>query len=195
MRKISLNYEFHHQYETFQYYPKVFTPEECQKIIEIGTSLDIEDSRVGLSNSEVGAVNTKIRSSFNSWITLHNRPKLLKKLEDITNYANRFYNFDIDCFDEQLQFTQYNVGNYYHWHQDSGTGLSMKRKLSLVVNLSHEMSYEGGSLQFFGCRNVRVGNEQGSVIAFPSYEYHRVTPVKRGVRNSLVIWVQGRPFR
>jgi PKHD-type hydroxylase len=195
MRKISLNYEFHNQYETFQYFPKVFTPEECQKIIEIGTTSQVEESRVGALDSEDGAVEPRVRKSFNSWITLHNRPRLLNKIEAITNYANSFYQFELNNFDEQIQFTQYNVGNYYHWHQDSGSGFSMRRKLSLVVNLSHEMSYEGGSLQFFGNRHRTVGNEQGSVIAFPAYEYHRVTPVKKGVRNSLVIWVQGHPFR
>ena len=36
---------------------------------------------------------------------------------------------------------------------------------------------------------------QGSIVIFPSYLWHRVTPVTKGVRYSLVIWNLGYPFR
>jgi PKHD-type hydroxylase len=37
--------------------------------------------------------------------------------------------------------------------------------------------------------------EKGTVIMFPSYLLHRVTPVTKGVRKSLVLWVGGTTFR
>lgn len=78
------------------------------------------------------------------------------------------------------------------------------RKLSMTLNLNEPGSYEGGNLKFdFGphvrhreryheCEEIRP---QGSVIVFPSYVYHQVTPVTRGVRYSLVVWILGPPFR
>ena len=66
-----------------------------------------------------------------------------------------------------------------------------------------EGSYKGGNLKFdFGphshgkryheCVEIRP---QGSVIVFPSYIYHQVTPVTEGTRYSLVMWTLGKPFK
>jgi PKHD-type hydroxylase len=77
------------------------------------------------------------------------------------------------------------------------------RKLSMTVNLMPEGSYKGGNLKFdFGphshgkryheCVEIRP---QGSVIVFPSYIYHQVTPVTEGTRYSLVMWTLGKPFK
>ena len=77
------------------------------------------------------------------------------------------------------------------------------RKLSMTLNLSVENSYVGGNLKFdFGphtsgdrykvCEEIRP---QGSMIVFPSYEYHQVTPVTQGTRYSLVLWALGDPFK
>lgn len=77
------------------------------------------------------------------------------------------------------------------------------RKISMTLNLSPENSYEGGNLKFdFGphtsgerfkeCEEIRP---QGSMIVFPSYEYHCVTPVTQGTRYSLVLWSLGAPFK
>lgn len=78
------------------------------------------------------------------------------------------------------------------------------RKLSVTINLSTENSYEGGNLKFdlgphhlkkeryLECTQIRP---RGSMIVFPSFSYHQVTPVTKGTRYSLVIWFLGRPFR
>ena len=36
---------------------------------------------------------------------------------------------------------------------------------------------------------------KGSLIVFPSFVWHRVCPVKRGTRYSLVIWNLGWPYK
>ena len=77
------------------------------------------------------------------------------------------------------------------------------RKLSLTINLNLPGEYEGGNLKFdFGphstgnryheCTEIRP---QGSIIIFPSYIYHQVTPVTKGTRYSLVLWTLGKPFK
>jgi len=77
------------------------------------------------------------------------------------------------------------------------------RKLSMTINLNSPGEYEGGNLKFdFGphstgqrfheCEEIRP---QGSIIIFPSFLYHQVTPITKGTRYSLVLWVLGKPFK
>ena len=75
------------------------------------------------------------------------------------------------------------------------------RKLSMTVNLTDPATYDGGDLMFdFGSNDegkitAKEGREQGSVIVFPSFLYHCISPVTRGIRYSLVNWTLGRPFK
>ena len=39
------------------------------------------------------------------------------------------------------------------------------------------------------------GRELGSLIVFPSWLHHQVTPVTHGVRKSLVVWNKGWPLK
>lgn len=77
------------------------------------------------------------------------------------------------------------------------------RKISMTCNLNVPSDYEGGNLKFdFGvhtdqeqfheCNEIRP---QGSIIVFPSFVDHCVTPVTTGVRYSLVLWTLGHPFK
>lgn len=86
---------------------------------------------------------------------------------------------------------------------DNPNMVGKTRKISLTINLNAPGEYEGGDLKFdFGehtelerfhtCEEIRP---QGSVIVFPSFLPHCVTPVTRGVRYSLVLWCLGRPWR
>ncbi len=77
------------------------------------------------------------------------------------------------------------------------------RKLSVTINLNQPGEYEGGNLKFdFGPHSqgkrfheVTEIRPQGSIIVFPSWTYHQVTPVTKGTRYSLVLWSLGLPFK
>ena len=76
------------------------------------------------------------------------------------------------------------------------------RKLSVTVMLSDQDEFEGGDFQLdLGphheqrFHNVTEINERGSVIVFPSFLMHQVTPVTKGVRKSLVIWTVGPKYK
>jgi PKHD-type hydroxylase len=127
------------------------------------------------------------------------------------------WNFDWD-FSESCQFTRYGVGQYYGWHCDSWDKPYNKpddlnshgkiRKLSVTISLSEPEDYVGGNLEFdmrnqkdweqdkkkaiHECTEIRP---RGSIIVFPSFVWHRVAPVTKGTRYSLVIWNLGYPFR
>jgi len=82
--------------------------------------------------------------------------------------------------------------------------IGLTRKLSVTINLSSPEEYEGGNLkfdfghhqkeqsQFYECKEIRP---QGSIVVFPSFLYHQVTPVTSGNRYSLVMWCLGKPFK
>ena len=66
---------------------------------------------------------------------------------------------------------------------------------SIVVQLTDPSEYEGGDLEILTTENpFWAAKEKGSCILFPSFCLHKVHPVTKGLRNSLVLWVSGPPF-
>jgi PKHD-type hydroxylase len=78
------------------------------------------------------------------------------------------------------------------------------RKLSVTCSLSDPKDYKGGELEFDfrnmdpdkkSVRKCAEISERGSIVVFPSHIWHRVKPVTKGTRYSLVIWNLGHPFK
>tara|TARA_R100000149_G_C5878853_1_gene143170 strand:+ start:2314 stop:2940 length:627 start_codon:yes stop_codon:yes gene_type:complete len=126
-------------------------------------------------------------------------------------YAN--WNFDWD-WSEEMQFTKYKVGQFYGWHMDCFDEPYNKpeephrhgklRKLSVTLQLSNEDDYEGGELEFQPRTSEKNALEtfipeesfkKGTLVIFPSHIHHRVRPVTKGTRYSLVMWNLGKPFK
>jgi len=175
-----------------------FTPEECDRIIQYGESLGPRSSTVG-SNDDNTTVVESIRKSKNAWITICEESEwIYEKLGRILRCMNGMYwRYDIHGFHEDLQYTVYHDDNScYNWHVDNMMMSDMPpRKLSMSVQLSDPSNYEGGELQF-NDGDIHIGdNKRGSVVVFPSYVLHRVTPVTAGTRRSLVVWANGPGFR
>ena len=106
------------------------------------------------------------------------------------------YRFDLMGFYEPIQVAEYGVGDFFDWHSDFGQGASSTRKLSLSVQLSDPDEYEGGDLEFMiNTDAIKAPRTKGTVIIFPSFVLHRVTPITAGIRRSMVGWVTGVPFR
>jgi PKHD-type hydroxylase len=80
----------------------------------------------------------------------------------------------------------------FDWHNDYSHGIPhAPRKLTIIIQLSPADEYEGGRLQVFGTEVEDLPSEMGTIVAFPSFLYHRVTPVTLGVRRALVAWIAG----
>lgn len=108
------------------------------------------------------------------------------------------FGVDVANFAE-LQFTEYHAseGGHYDWHHDidwAGEKPS-DRKLSITVQLSDPSEYTGGDFQFNECETPANAKEKGTILVFPSYLQHRVTPVLSGTRKSLVAWFHGPRWR
>jgi len=106
------------------------------------------------------------------------------------------WEFDLTGFGDGLQYTKYfGGGGHYDWHSDVGLTVP-HRKLSMVVQLSDELEYEGGTLQLnVGHDWLEISKKKGTLVIFPSFVLHRVTPVTSGVRQSLVSWISGPNLR
>lgn len=116
--------------------------------------------------------------------------------------ANRnAFGFDISYLRE-IQFTTYNSDNQgkYDWHNDIfwANPRAYDRKVSIIIQLSDSKDYEGGDFQFDSgvpSPDPEMVRNKGAIIVFPSFLLHRVTPVTKGTRKSLVAWVEGPKFR
>lgn len=183
--------EYHTGYEVLD----AFTEEEVQEIIEIGERAHLFEGLVG------GSDNVKrkhIRDSIVGFLEYDDETSWI--FDRIANYVlqanNEMWDFDLTGFGDGLQYTKYfGGGGHYDWHSDVGYSVP-HRKLSMVVQLSDELEYEGGILQLnVGHDWLEVSKKRGSLVIFPSFVLHRVTPVTSGVRQSLVSWISGPNFK
>ena len=100
---------------------------------------------------------------------------------------------------EDLQFSEYTEEKrgFYSKHRDCGLKKSLDnyvdiRKLSFTIQLTDENEYEGGELIFYlDDKEKKAPKSKGTIVFFESDILHEVTPVTKGVRHSLVSWVQG----
>ncbi len=180
--------------ETWAYYEKLFTPEECKKIIELGNKREKKDANINNNNK----INEKIRKNKVAWLNPQDDTNwIFLKLSYATNEINnKFFNFDLWGIAEPLQFTEYKApDNHYDQHIDKLYNAHI-RKLSIVIQLSDPLEYEGGDLNIIaGPKHEKMKKEQGNLIIFPSYVLHKVNPITKGTRYSLVAWVTGKPFK
>jgi predicted 2-oxoglutarate/Fe(II)-dependent dioxygenase YbiX len=107
------------------------------------------------------------------------------------------YGLELSSITRAPQYLEYQPGRgQFDWHNDYSHGVAVApRKLTIIIQLSAATEYEGGRLQMFGLETEELPTNRGTIIAFPSFLYHRVTPVTRGVRRALVGWVGGPRIR
>ena len=206
----------------YWYFKSAVPPKICDDIIKYGLAHSESLARTGgygdreLTKDEIKDMKRK-RNSDLVWL---NDPWIYKELHPYIHQANRAagWNFEWDR-SESCQFTKYKLNQYYDWHQDSwdkpydrkdpnNPEHGKIRKLSMTCQLTDGSEYQGGELEFdFRNYEPHMRDEskhrvqckeilpKGSIIIFPSFVWHRVKPVTRGIRYSLVMWNLGYPFK
>lgn len=149
-------------------------------------------------------INKQVRDSRIKW---SNEFMLKRTMADYINNKNAdIFNFDLYYNHLELQYTTYDskVKGHYTWHSDDPLVSIQKkaRKLSATIQLTTMGDdYEGGE---FEIRDPRLGKnfdlpnyafEKGTIIIFPSALEHRVKPVIKGLRKSLVVFQFGPSWR
>ncbi|MFN8577699.1 MAG: 2OG-Fe(II) oxygenase [Candidatus Sericytochromatia bacterium] len=177
------------------FFKNVFTDEECKQIINSKDCTEETIAGIGDNVLNDAIRQTKIKylnlSEDNLWIG----KKIIPIIEGINN--SRF-KFKITRLKE-LHLLEYSENCFYKWHMDlnSRTQGAM-RKLSFVAFLTDPNDYEGGEI-IFELNDIENSKNydmsKGSIIIFPSFLAHRVSPVKKGIRHTLVGWVHGPAFQ
>lgn len=183
--------------ERYAYVKNLFTKDECEWIVKfVKDKYKMEQGTI-LSVDEV--INPEIRESNVVFISPETELNwVYGKLTDAVLNINRdFFKFDLFGFTEGLQFTEYVAPTgHYGQHVDRAFNMGNIRKLSIVVQLTDENEYEGGNFEIMDSSTpTPLYRDQGTLLAFPSYTLHQVTPVTKGTRHSLVGWVSGKPFK
>ena len=177
----------------------MFTPEQCQLIIKAGRQQKPQQAKVG--GIKGGKKDTKKRVTTITWIPFAKMPEMYKVIERQISIVNlNHFMFDGVRLTEPAQFTEYPKGGFYDWHMDLNAfgqqGQNPIRKISMTLLLSDPSEFTGGDLLFADTGEHKpIQLKQGQAIFFASFLRHKVAPVKKGVRKSLVMWFGGPPFK
>ena len=200
-------------YQSIWYYTDL--PEKVVDLIEEDLAEKFEP-QMGDSKLYGDALNKEKRNSQNAWIpTTHWCAGFLWHYIQRANRENFLYNLrNIDG--ESMQFTRYEAGQFYGWHNDAGLATQYKpvsvgnrseglgqdflnenieiiRKLSFTLQLSDPDDYEGGNVQFLdeSGKSYFAPRQRGCLVLFDSRTSHRVLKVTKGTRKSIVGWTVG----
>ncbi|MEE8059719.1 MAG: 2OG-Fe(II) oxygenase [Pseudomonadales bacterium] len=196
--QLFINYHREESIDHFNYYylEEVFSEDELSKIYEIGGRVPKDPGEVLTARDTWGE--SDMRTCEIGWID--KGPDALWLYEKIAQYAlianEEMWHYDLSGFQDYLQYTiYYGDGGHYDWHADLGAEVC-NRKITVVLQLSKPEEYQGGILEInYGSCIADCPNAFNSLIFFPSFLLHRVTPVTSGVRKSLVTWLAGPTFR
>lgn len=187
------------------YWDNAFSQEELNELTQYLSNQELQKGFIGVT-SDTGEKDSALDLSIRNSEVCFIRPNetidwVFKKFNYvIESMNNSYFNFDLNGY-EAFQYTEYNENENgkYDFHIDmSLTQLNTNehRKLSVVLFLSDPSEYEGGNFEIQTSPNVEVVEQiKGRIILFPSFVLHRVTPVTKGVRKSIVLWVEGPKFK
>ena len=171
----------------FWIFPEVIEPALCDVIIQRGKDLPNHQGIAG------GDYQPDLRKSTVSWFD--EKDWVSGIVAHYTHMANdQAWCFDIDGIDG-VQFTQYELNEFYEAHMDTFALQNNMRKLSFVLQLSSLlMTIRAENFLFHEDDSTFTPDnfeKRGSIIVFPSFLMHQVKPVTDGERYSLVSWFTG----
>tara|TARA_R110002167_G_scaffold291113_1_gene495926 strand:+ start:657 stop:1220 length:564 start_codon:yes stop_codon:yes gene_type:complete len=180
-------------------YPSKLNSGQIDDIVKVCLGKSLHKGEIRHTNT----VNLKVRKSSIAFLDRYEEKNIYDLIYDLgVNANNQAFGFDVSEL-ETVQFTLYDSSDKdkYDWHIDT-TWFSDEmchRKVSVIIQLSDPSDYEGGVFEVEGAnfsKQDKINNlQKGTVIAIPSFIRHRVTPVTKGKRMSLIGWVLGAKFR
>jgi len=177
----------------YYYFTNFFNEEEMEWIELLENDLEFNSATI----TSEGIIDEVSRICDTGWIYYSSEYHwIYEKIWDSVNKTNG-WNLDILGFSDNIQYTIYDASKHenpphYTWHSDIGEGLN-HRKISLSILLTG--GFEGGEFELANSGFIEHVKNKGDAIMFPSHLKHRVLPVTKGIRKSLVVWVSGPKLR
>ena len=194
----------------FYLFPRIVKPEICDEIVKDCLSKDLKPAKVFDTKPNSSRDDPSVRKTSVYFVSSDRNNKANEIAWYFLKEANKqMFNYDLTYF-QPIQFAEYKDGGFYDWHIDTyyQDEPNKTRKLSLSLILTDPDTFEGGEFQFFnGGKPVKENGDetgeqlrndikaQGSIIVFDSRDFHRVTPVTKGIRHSIVCWATGASFK
>lgn len=179
----------------------VLTSEQCDQIIVLGRQQPLINARVHIGkpgDKKRHGVDSSKRLTKVSAVPFNEGAPMYRTIERVVESTNvNYFGFDGVQISEGAQYTEYEKGGFYDWHTDSGYEMSTMprvRKISMTLLLSDPKEFKGGLFQIINDEKS-VSLKKGYAVFFASFLRHRVTPVTKGNRKSLVMWFGGPSFR
>jgi len=177
----------------------VLIPEQIQELADyVNKENPLEPAGFIEDDNAVGS-NDTVRSTDISWIDTNRFPEIYARLGDAVHYANNtLYKFAITYL-EPCQYSVYTAEKKGHYVTHCDGALKGQngdtRKLSFSLLLNDPSEFEGGDLILdVDYKGINCDLQYNQICFFPSYLPHKVTPVTKGIRKSLVGWVHGPDF-
>jgi PKHD-type hydroxylase len=176
------------------HYEQVIPSELIDLMVKEVDNIEFECfSEASIGDSNNSKIETKTRDSKISW--WYESHWVSSIFSHYFNLANKnYWEYDLTHI-EGIQITSYDVGEHYGWHSDYGLSNDPNhtRKLSATLLMTDPSEFEGGDLEFidYHGKTVAAPRIKGTMIIFDSRIPHRVTPVTKGKRISLVSWIFG----
>jgi PKHD-type hydroxylase len=186
----------------YYWFDKGFSNVEIRNILRVSKLYEYQEAMIATEEERGEKQEDSIRKSQIKWMPpeLDKTEWIYEKLMDLSLKANfDLWKFDLTSIRDAIQYTEYdgNEEGGYDWHMDMGRFPYNHRKISITVQLSDPDDYEGGDLEIWagGVEPIKAPRQKGAVVIFPSFLMHRITPVTKGVRKSLVLWVGGNTLK
>ena len=177
----------------------IFGDDEIEAIKNFELALPDYEPATVRKDGDKAAIDHAVRECDVNWL----RPNpgnrwFYEKVGHAAQEANSFrWRCELPGFNEPLQYTRYRGedNHHYEWHMDMGAGRLSLRKISFSLILQN--AEEGGDFEIFTQQQILTLDKLtvGSLLFFPSYIMHRVTPIIRGERISIVGWLGGLTYK
>ena len=155
-----------------EHYNNFLSIEECKLIIQHSDTLIFEENLTAVRNFKYTSPSNYTQFNF-----------LNRKLQEIGIENVKKWNIN-----------KYEKGAFFKEHTDRGGRYDPlgERVKTVVINLSEETDYTGGTLNVNG---EKINPAQGTAVIFDSSFRHKVTEVTNGIRYSFSLWLIKENFK
>lgn len=183
-------------YQNWAFRERFLTPQECDRLVSLVPGSALRDVVLRADEALPTAADVRrCRLAGLAWVK--EIEWLVQRLAAAVTECNKaLYNYQLTGITENLLVEQYSTNHFHDWVQDFGAKEQSARKLGAIVQLTDPSQYEGGDVEFFSPRGPqKAPRARGTIIIYPSFVFHRVTPVTSGNRTAISGWVSGVPFK